>query len=260
MSSDSAGLISPRPAPAGAPDTSTPSDPARLSAILDRRGVASPGFSKVRHAYAVLRGEILDGVLKPGEWLRMSPIADRLNLSEMPVREALRLLEKDGLVSIHLHRGAQVAALSFEQALEITEVRMTLEGVAAEGALPAHDPESVRALRQALARQRAAAEDRVTFAVQNRAFAEQIYERCPNRFLREHIRALWDQGWQHSSTAVFEVMRHRVEDTLRENEAIVAALAAQGREALRAAYAVRLERSIEAWRRAIAERRPAQGA
>ena len=48
--------------------------------------------------------------------------------------EALRLLEKDGLVTNHLHRGVQVAALSFQRALDITEVRMHLEALAARAA------------------------------------------------------------------------------------------------------------------------------
>ena len=75
---------------------------------LDEGAPVSP-FSKAGHVYAVLRREILDGVHPPGTWLRLTALAHRLGLSAMPVREALRLLEKDGLVIMHLHRGAQVA-------------------------------------------------------------------------------------------------------------------------------------------------------
>lgn len=227
-----------------------------MSVILDRSADApAGGFSKVQHAYAVLRGEILDGVYRPGEWLRMSRIAARLALSEMPVREALRLLEKDGLVRIHLHRGAQVASLAFARALEITEARMTLEHAAALAALGHHDATSLRAVEAALEAMRKAAGDLVQFALGNRAFAKTVYEPCPNLFLREHIQVLWDQVWQYSSTAVFEVMRHRVEDSLAENAAILAALAARDEAALIEVYSLRLQRSLDAWRQAIAERR-----
>lgn len=237
---------------------------ARMSLVLDRTKPAEesrqPGFSKAQHAYAVLRGEILDGAYQPGEWLRLSRIAERLNLSEMPVREALRLLEKDGLVTIHLHRGAQVAPLSFERALEITEARMCLECMAAIGATPWHDEASLRALRGSLAELRRVADDLVEFAVRNREFANKVYAKCPNTFLREHIQYLWDQVWQYSSTAVFEVMRHRVEDSLRENGEIIQAVAEKRPDKVQAVYTVRLQRSVDAWTRAIANsRRKAAG-
>ncbi|MBW4092332.1 MAG: GntR family transcriptional regulator [Proteobacteria bacterium] len=231
---------------------------ARMSLVLGRTKPSEDpdqaGFSKARHAYAVLRGEILDGVYKPGEWLRMSHIAERLNLSEMPVREALRALEKDGLVTIHLHRGARVATLSFERAMEITEARMGLECLAAISATPWHDEISLRALHDSLSDLRRVADDLVEFAIKNRAFAIQIYAKCPNAFLREHIHHLWDQVWQYSSTAVFEVMRHRVDHSLLENAAILCAITERRPDKVQAVYAIRLQRSLDAWAKAISER------
>ena len=229
---------------------------ARMSLVLDRaRAGAIPPpavFSKARHAYEVLRGEILDGVHAPGNWLRLTRIAERLALSEMPVREAMRLLERDGLVTIHLHRGAQVAGLSFDRALEITEARMCLEAAAAVSATPCHDAASLRAAENVLTDMRRMSGDRVEFALKNRQFAAAVYAPCPNVFLREHIQHLWDQVWQYSSVSVFEVMRHRVADSLTENRDICNAIRQRDIEGMRTIYALRLQRSIDAWQRAIA--------
>src|SRR5260370_38833859 len=96
---------------------------------------ATPQFSKAGFAYDSLRRRILDGGYRPGDRLRLTQIARELALSEMPVREALRLLQKDGLVVMELHRGAHVAELSLKRAYEIVEVRTALECVAGVGAL-----------------------------------------------------------------------------------------------------------------------------
>lgn len=216
----------------------------------EEAGAHSP-FSKAGHAYTVLRREILDGVHRPGTWLRLSALADRLGLSAMPIREALRLLEKDGLVVMHLHRGAQVASLSFELALEITEVRMQLERYAGLTAAPVHTPQTLAEAERALDELGTMTKDPVRFALGNRTFATAVLDACPNSFLKRHIQRLWDQNWQYSSTAVFEVMRHRIADSLQENTAILQRMRARDLSGLAEIYDLRLHRSLDAWRSAI---------
>jgi len=214
-------------------------------------------FSKTNHAYTILRSQILDGVYLPGDWLRMSRIAASLKLSEMPVREALRLLEKDGLVVMHLHRGAQVAALSFERALEITEVRMHLEYWAALESAPHHTPHSLDAAEAAVKRMEIAVDDPVVFAICNREFATAIYAKSPNTFMSEHIQHLWDLGWQYSSTSVFNVMRHRIADSLDENHRILRLLREGNAAQLQQVFDDRRLKSVEAWKAAIMRSRQA---
>jgi len=67
-------------------------------------------------------------------------LARDFSLSEMPIQEALRLLQKDGLVVLHRHRGAQVAELSLARGYEIVETRLFLEKAAALAAVPFHTP------------------------------------------------------------------------------------------------------------------------
>lgn len=75
----------------------------------------------------ILRERIVEGVLQPGTPLREAGVAAELAVSRNTLREALRLLASDGLVSIQLHRGAVVKALTREEIRDIYIVRRTLE-------------------------------------------------------------------------------------------------------------------------------------
>ena len=83
-----------------------------------------------------LRDEILQGELIPGQYLRLEEIANRFEVSTMPVREALSDLEAEGLVTIFPHRGAIVTELSPEDLEDIYDIRAALEALAARLAVP----------------------------------------------------------------------------------------------------------------------------
>jgi DNA-binding GntR family transcriptional regulator len=83
-----------------------------------------------------LRDAIVLGEYIPGQHLRLEDIAARFDISTTPVREALRDLEAEGLVSIFPHRGAVVTQLSADDLLDIYEVRATLEEMATRLAVP----------------------------------------------------------------------------------------------------------------------------
>ncbi len=224
-------------------------------ATVVRSAEAAPVFSKAGFAYETLRRKILHGDYQPGERLRLTQIAHELQLSEMPVREALRLLQKEGLVVIHLHRGAEVARLSFQNGRDITEARMTLERAAAVAALPHHDAGSIADLERLLADLERAAGNPVKFALKNRALCTAMFAPCPNAFIRQLIDDLWDQVWQASSTSVFEVMPHRVGETIAENRLILAHLKAGDARRLQAAMGERMRNTIAAWS-GVVERKP----
>src|SRR5579871_3958044 len=77
---------------------------------------------------AELRQAILSRRLKPGERLVEGRLADELGVSRNPVREAIRVLESEGLVEVTARRGASVITMSDEEARETVEVRALLEG------------------------------------------------------------------------------------------------------------------------------------
>ena len=83
-----------------------------------------------------LRDEIIRGDLVPGQPLRLEEIAARFDVSTMPVREALRDLEAEGLVTTFPHRGANVTQLSADDLQDIYDIRATLEEMATRLAVP----------------------------------------------------------------------------------------------------------------------------
>jgi DNA-binding GntR family transcriptional regulator len=74
--------------------------------------------------------------MEPGEYLRLDDIANRFGVSTMPVREALRELEAEGLVTIYPHRGAFVTELTAEELADLYDIRATLEAMATRVAVP----------------------------------------------------------------------------------------------------------------------------
>jgi len=82
-------------------------------------------------AYAVVREAIVTNVLKPGTRLRADELAKRLGISKTPVREALRKLQAEHLVTVGAGNALTVKTLSEEQLIEIYYTREALEGMAA---------------------------------------------------------------------------------------------------------------------------------
>lgn len=86
--------------------------------------------SSTQHTYLVLHHAILSGLLTPNTWLRQDDISEQLNVSRTPVREAFRILSREGLVELVPNYGAMVSALSIEEFEEIYAVRIGIEGLA----------------------------------------------------------------------------------------------------------------------------------
>ncbi|HWJ13798.1 MAG TPA: GntR family transcriptional regulator, partial [Gemmatimonadaceae bacterium] len=109
--------------------TPTVPGPRRLAAPLQRQTVASMTVE-------ALRERILRGDYPEGEPLRQDALADELGVSRIPVREALRQLEAEGLVTFSPHRGAVVSTLSLEEIEELFELRADIECELLRRAIP----------------------------------------------------------------------------------------------------------------------------
>src|SRR3546814_15861515 len=79
-------------------------------------------------AYVRLKESIQTGELKPGQRIREIEMADRLRMSRTPVREALRRLEADGLLTFAPYRGMVIAELDHQAVMELYQMREVLEG------------------------------------------------------------------------------------------------------------------------------------
>lgn len=121
-----------------------------------------------------LRNAIIEGALKDGEPLRQDALARMFNTSRIPVREALTRLEECGLIRAQRYKGAVVASLSTDEAVEIFDFRCLLEPAVIEAAVPKMTPAILAAARQH-ALSFAQTQDPYVWGVENRAFHRTLY-------------------------------------------------------------------------------------
>ncbi|MGX5850163.1 GntR family transcriptional regulator [Mesorhizobium sp. PL10] len=127
----------------------------------------------------VLREAIADGSLADGTALRQDELALRFGFSRMPIRDALRQLEAEGIVQIHPTKGAHVACMDATEIREIFALRDLLESQALNLSVPVLGSEKLDEAAQVLAR--IDAEPDVTrWGVLNRTFHLALYSACGN--------------------------------------------------------------------------------
>lgn len=142
-----------------------------------------------------LRERILGGAIPPGERLVEGRLSEELGVSRMPVREALRQLAAEGLVTIEPRRGASVTSFSADQVRELVEVRATLEGLNAKLAAKRHDPAQIAELERILEEGTllAESEDVATTTLMNQRFHDALGNIAANSVLRDIMRSLRDR-------------------------------------------------------------------
>jgi|TARA_A100001391_G_scaffold205403_1_gene205760 DNA-binding GntR family transcriptional regulator len=114
------------------------------------RRIVDQHLSRKDVVLKLLRGAIIDGRLAPGLKLDQNEIAANFNVSRMPVREALKQLEAEGLVVVYPYRGVEVARLDVSEVSELFAIRGALERLAVAQAIDALRPESFAQLRSVL--------------------------------------------------------------------------------------------------------------
>ena len=122
-------------------------------AALERKTVAEAAAEE-------LRSRILSGVLPEGSQLRQEVLAAELGVSRIPLREAFRLLEGEGLVTIVPHRGAVVSVLSPDEIGELFDLRALIEPELIRHAIPNMTEEDLRKAEDTLAGYKSAFEQR----------------------------------------------------------------------------------------------------
>ncbi len=109
------------------------------------------GLKPIRElVYDELRGAILSGDLKAGERLVESEVASQMKVSRTPVREALRMLEMEGLIEYVPRKGIFIRGFTREDIVEIYSIRSALESAAVTFSVSNISPEEVSALRDLL--------------------------------------------------------------------------------------------------------------
>lgn len=136
-----------------------------------------------------LREAIAQGLFTDGEPLRQDQIAQQFGVSRIPVREAMRQLESEGLIQFQTHRGAMVTPLTAAEAEEITEIRMALECLALELAFPQITADHLHQAEQIL-QEAERSEEVGVWAQANWRFHAQLYTPADRPRLLSLIRTL----------------------------------------------------------------------
>ncbi len=138
-----------------------------------------------------LREEILNGTLTPGERLRQEDIAERFGASRQPVRDALRQLEGDGLITMVANSGAWVSKLSESECYEAYQVRERLEPLLLSQSIPNLSQSKILRLTE-LVEEINTASDLEHFLRLDREFHLLSYSAAAEGMLKEFVERLWN--------------------------------------------------------------------
>ena len=150
------------------------------------------GRSAAQLAYDYVKARLLDGRFAGGTLLSENEIAQRLDVSRTPVRQAFVQLEAEGLLELYPRRGALVVPISPSEAEDVLEARMLIEQHAARRAASA-GPALAAALRGHIAEQERALEDGAGFAWADRRFHHALVESAGNQLLTRQYDSLRDR-------------------------------------------------------------------
>lgn len=168
----------------------------------------------------ILREAIYRGILTEGEALHQSQLAERLKVSPIPLREALRLLEMEGLVDFRGRRGAIVTGLTLEESREIYEMLAALEVSVLRTAFPTVTPE-VTAAAERILNEMEGQTDCIIWREQNILFHTTLYESADrpmtldiiarlrqqvDRYIRLHLESMREES-QQQHRRILEAIR-----------------------------------------------------
>lgn len=180
---------------------------------------------------ALQRG-LVTGEIPVGTWLRHDALAAEFGVSRTPVREALRVLAAQGVITIVPNRGARVNGFSVRDIREIGEIRAELNGLAAElAATRIDDAQTLRLLhawdefRDALDSGAPGATLSALWAEANENFHGTIVEAAENRQLQLTLADLHRRVPRNLSFSGYAGNSHRLRSNLAEHEAIARAIA-----------------------------------
>ena len=191
-----------------------------------------------------LRQRIFRRELEPGSWIDELKIAEEFGISRTPLREALKVLAAEGLVTMKVRRGAYVTEMSEKDLRDVYHLLSLLEsdaaGVVAERATDAQ----LKTLQDLHAELEAAVADREKFFAINERFHMHLLEMADNRWRSQMVADL---------RKVMKLNRHnsllkqgRIEDSLNEHRAILAAMVARDASATARAMQAHFAQGLEA--------------
>lgn len=182
---------------------------------------SSEKMSRAEQAYQQILENIRQGILKPGRRITEVEMAEALQMSRTPVREALRRLESAGLLKVVSYSGMQIAQLDYQEIMELYEMRVVLESNAARLAAKHASDAEIFSLKKIMVRYEAA----VTAAEQaryNRIFHNALAYAAHNRYLLKSLNSLRDAMLLLGKTT-YE-LPNRAEQVVKEHRKVIEAI------------------------------------
>ncbi len=193
-----------------------------------------------------LRRAILLGELKPGERLMELHLAEKLGVSRTPIREAIRILELEGLVTMMPRKGAAVAQITEKSMNDVLEVRRALDALCAELACDRITSEELDALRLASDSFEAAVRtaDAKEIAHADVAFHDIIVRATGNQRLIQLVNTLSEQMYRYRFEYIKDTSQH--ETLIKEHRIIYQSIVSKDRETAAAAAKTHIDNQEKA--------------
>lgn len=184
--------------------------------------------SKAEKAYAWIREKIRTREYEPGYRLVLSTIAEALDVSVVPVREAIRQLEAEGLVTYERNVGARVSTYNQAVYFETMETIAVLEGRATALSAPLLEPEDIEEARAVNQKMRDLLDDfdPVAFTQLNKEFHKVLFRKCSNSRLMRLLFEEWE-NLEYFRVSTFRYVPHRAQDSVAEHERLITLIAAK---------------------------------
>jgi DNA-binding GntR family transcriptional regulator len=171
-----------------------------------------------------VRQLILRGDLKPGERIRQEALATEYGVSRIPVREALRQLENEGLVSLVPHSGARVARVDLNECVELYRLREAIEPLVLAASVPNLTQEQITDLRRRMHAIEAAAGDVHLWLAEDRQFHLATYRGADMPRAIKMVETFWNQTQQYRRAYVGNLTPDRLDIVHIEHRLIVDAI------------------------------------
>jgi DNA-binding GntR family transcriptional regulator len=181
--------------------------------------------NKQQRAYRIIKARIVEKVYAPGQRIVIDQLARELLTSSIPIREAIRQLEAEGLIEYKHNIGPVVAPINESEYYEHVKMLGVLEGYAAALAAPHFPAAKIPKLKELNERMKEALDnfDIYLFAKLNAEFHRLISEECQNKVLYETIAGIWKKldSIRGIGSTLYSV---RVKESIKEHETIISLL------------------------------------
>lgn len=175
-------------------------------------------------AYKQIKDKIISGEYAPSSNLPELDLSNKFNASRNTIKKVLLMLEKEGLVSIELNKGAKVRSYSIDEVLEFLDLRATLEGFIIRRTVPIISDKEIKKLEGILETMEKLSQKKelLLYSKENQKFHQVIYEACPNKISIEITTTLKNQMAKYNTKTI--LIPGRSTQSLDEHALILAAI------------------------------------